>query len=68
MCMHIFQRRDCNFVNGVERLHVVARGEHRHGKHPVEINALDGPGLVHGKLVRGEGSGLIRAEDINTSE
>jgi hypothetical protein len=60
--------QDGNLVNGVERLEVVGRGESGNSHHPVDVLALSDVGLAKRQLVGSEGTGLVRAENVNTSE
>jgi len=59
---------DGNLVDGVERLDVVGRSESGDSHHPVDVLALGDERLTDGKLVSSESTGLVRAENINTSE
>ena len=59
---------DGDLVDGVEVLDVVVGGNGSDSHHPVDINTLGDVGLTDGQLVGGEGTGLIRAEDIDTGE
>lgn len=60
--------QDGNLVNGVERFDIVRRSESSDCHHPVDINAFGNEWLPNGKLVRSESTGLIGAENVNTSE
>jgi hypothetical protein len=60
--------KDGNLVDRVERLQVVGRGESSDGHHPVDILALSDVRLTKRQLVSGKGTGLVRAENVNTSE
>ena len=62
------ESKDSNLVNRVEVLDVVGRGNSGDGHHPVDINTLRDEGLTDGKLVSSEGTSLVGAEDVNTSE
>ena len=59
---------ESDLVNGVERLEVVGRSKGSDSHHPVDVLALSDVGLANGKLVGSESTGLVRAEDIDTSE
>jgi hypothetical protein len=60
--------KDSNLVDGVEVLDVVGRSNSSDSHHPVDINTLHDVGLTDGKLVGSEGTGLVRAENVDTSE
>ena len=60
--------KDGNLVDGVEGLDVVRRSESGDGHHPVDVLALGDERLTDGKLVGSESTGLVRAENINTSK
>lgn len=60
--------QDGNLVDGVERLQVVGRGESGNSHHPVDVLALSDVRLTERQLVSSEGTGLVRAENVNTSE
>lgn len=60
--------QDGNLVNGVERLEVVGRGESGDSHHPVDVLALSDVRLTERQLVSGESTGLVRAENVDTSE
>ncbi|GJC95128.1 hypothetical protein ColKHC_03954 [Colletotrichum higginsianum] len=60
--------QDGDLVNGVESLDVVRRGESGDGHHPVDVDTLHDEGLADGQLVGGEGTGLVGAEDVDTSQ
>ncbi len=64
----VLEGRDGNLVNGVERLDVVRRSESSDGHHEVDINTLRGERLVNGKLVGSKGTGLVGAENVDTSK
>jgi hypothetical protein len=57
-----------NLVDGVERLEVVGRSESGNSHHPVDILALSDVRLTERELVGSESTGLVRAENVNTSE
>jgi hypothetical protein len=57
-----------NLVNGVERLEVVGRGESSDSHHPVDILALSDVRLAERELVGSKSTGLVRAENIDTSK
>lgn len=59
---------DGDLVDGVESLDVVGRSESGDGHHPVDVNTLHDERLADGKLVGSEGTGLVRAENVDTSE
>lgn len=59
---------DGDLVNGVERLQVVGRGKGGDSHHPVDILALSDVGLTERELVGSKSTGLVRAENVNTSE
>lgn len=59
---------DGDLVDGVEGLDVVGRGQSGDGHHPVDVDTLHDEGLADGQLVGGEGTGLVGAEDVDTSE
>lgn len=59
---------DGDLVDGVERLEVVGRSESSDSHHPVDILALSDVGLTERQLVSSEGTGLVRAENVDTSE
>lgn len=60
--------KDGDLIDGVEVLDVVGRGNSSDGHHPVDINTLRDVGLTDGELVGSESTGLVRAENIDTSE
>lgn len=60
--------QDGNLVDGVERLQVVGRSESGDSHHPVDVLALRDVGLTKRQLVGSEGTGLVRAENVDTSE
>lgn len=60
--------QDGNLVDWIQVLSVVGRGKSSDGHHPVDVNAVGDVWLTNGKLVGGEGTGLIRAENVDTSE
>jgi hypothetical protein len=60
--------KERNLVNGVERLEVVGRSKSSDSHHPVDVLALGDVGLTDGELVSSEGTGLVRAENVDTSE
>ncbi|KAH0357736.1 plasma membrane H+-ATPase Pma1, partial [Aureobasidium melanogenum] len=60
--------KDGNLVDGVEGLDVVGRGEGGDGHHPVDVLTLGDERLTDRELVGSESTGLVRAENINTSE
>ncbi|KAG2024738.1 hypothetical protein GB937_003437 [Aspergillus fischeri] len=60
--------KDGNLVNGVEVLDIVVGGNSSNGHHPVDINTLIDVGLTDGELVSSESTGLVRAEDVDTSK
>ena len=60
--------QDGDLVDGVERLEVVGRGESGDSHHPVDVLALGDVGLTERQLVGGESTGLVRAENVNTSK
>jgi len=62
------QSKDGDLVDGVEVLDVVGRGDSGNGHHPVDINTLGDVGLTDGQLVGSESTGLVRAENVDTSE
>jgi hypothetical protein len=57
-----------DFVNGIERLDIVGRSESGNGHHPVDIDAFSGVWLTDGKLVGSQSTGLVRAENVDTSK
>ncbi|GKT88394.1 LOW QUALITY PROTEIN: hypothetical protein Ct61P_06244 [Colletotrichum tofieldiae] len=59
---------DGDLVDGVKGLDVVGRGESGDGHHPVDVNTLHNEGLADGQLVGSEGTGLVGAEDVDTSQ
>jgi hypothetical protein len=59
---------DGNLVDGVEGLEVVGRGESGNSHHPVDILALSDVRLTERELVGSEGTGLVRAENIDTGK
>ena len=62
------ESKDSNLVDGVEVLDVVGRGNSGNGHHPVNINTLSDVGLTDGELVGSQGTGLVRAQNVDTSE
>lgn len=57
-----------SLVNGVDTL-LLARGSQAGSQHEIiGLNTGDGVGLSEGELVLGEGTGLVRAEDLDTSK
>lgn len=60
--------QDGNLVNGVEVLDVVGRSEGGASHHPVDILTLSDVGLTDRELVGSESTGLVRAENVDTSE
>lgn len=60
--------QDGDLVDGVEVLDVVGRGDGSDSEHPVDINTLSDVGLTDGQLVGSQGTGLVGAENVNTSE
>jgi len=62
------QGQDGDLVDGVQVLDVVRRSNGRNSHHPVHIHTLGDIGLTDGQLVGGEGSGLVRAEHVDTGE
>ncbi|GKT48036.1 uncharacterized protein ColSpa_08217 [Colletotrichum spaethianum] len=59
---------DGDLVDGVQGLDVVRRGESGDGHHPVDVNTLHDERLADGQLVGSEGTGLVGAEDVDTSQ
>jgi len=57
-----------NLVDRVERLDVVGRSESGNSHHPVNINTFSGVRLADGKLVGSQSTGLVRAENVDTSK
>lgn len=57
-----------DLVNGVEGLEVVGRSKSSDSHHPVDILALNDEGITDGELVGSESTGLVRAENVDTSE
>jgi hypothetical protein len=62
------ESKDGNLVNGVQVLDVVGRGDGGNSEEPVDINTLGDVGLTDGELVRSQGTGLVRAENVDTSK
>jgi len=60
--------KDGNLIDGVEGLDVVGRSESGDSHHPVDVLALGDERLTNRKLVGSESTGLVRAENVNTSE
>lgn len=60
--------QDGDLVNGVEGLEVVGRSESGDSHHPVDILALNDVGVTDGQLVGSESTGLVRAENVDTSK
>lgn len=60
--------QDGDLVNGVEGLEVVGRSESGNGHHPVDILALNDVGVTDGELVGSESTGLVRAQNVDTSK
>ncbi|KAK1241977.1 LOW QUALITY PROTEIN: hypothetical protein MKX07_007800 [Trichoderma sp. CBMAI-0711] len=60
--------QDGDLVDGVESLEVVGRGKSGNSHHPVDVLALADEGVADGQLVGSESTGLVRAEDIDTSK
>ena len=59
---------NCDLVDGIKRLDVVGRSESSDSHHPVDILAFSDEWLTDGKLVGGESTSLVRAEDVDTSQ
>jgi hypothetical protein len=62
------ESKDSDFVNGVKVLDIVRRGNSGDSHHPVDINTFSNVGLTDRELVGGKSTGLIRAENVDTSE
>lgn len=62
------ERKNSDLVDGVERLDVVGRGQGSACHHPVDVLALSDVWLADRQLVGSEGTGLVRAENIDTSK
>ena len=60
--------QDGDLVDWIQVLCVVGRGKGSDGHHPVDVDTVSDVWLTNGKLVGGEGTGLIRAENVDTSE
>lgn len=59
---------DGDLVNGVEGLEVVGRSKSGNSHHPVDILALNNKWITDGELVGSESTGLVRAENVDTSK
>jgi hypothetical protein len=57
-----------DLIDGIERLEVVGRSQSGDSHHPVDILALGNVWLTERQLVGGEGTGLVRAENIDTGK
>jgi len=57
-----------NLVDRVQGLEIVGRSQSSDGHHPVDILALSDVGLTDTKLVGSKGTGLVRAENVDTSK
>lgn len=62
------QRKNGDLINRVESLNVVGGSESSDSHHPVHVNALHEERLTDGKLVGGQSTSLVGAEDIDTGE
>lgn len=62
------QGENGDLVNRVKSLDVVGGSESRDSHHPVDVNALHEERLTDRKLVGGQSTSLIRAEDIDTGK
>lgn len=62
------ESEDGNLVDGVEGLDVVGRRKSSDGHHPVDVFTLSDERLTDGKLVGSESTGLVRAENVDTSK
>lgn len=62
------QGKDRDFIDGVQALDVVRRGNGGDSHHPVDINTLRDVGLTDGQLVGREGTGLVGAQDVDTGK
>ena len=60
--------QDGDLVDWVQVLGVVGRGKGSDGHHPVDVDTVSDVWLTDRKLVSGEGTRLIRAENVDTSE
>ena len=60
--------KNCDLVDGIQRLDVVGRGESGDSHHPVDILALGDERLANGQLIGSERSSLIGAENVDTGE
>lgn len=61
-------REESDLVDGVEGLEVVRRSESGNSHHPVDVLAFSDVGLTDRELVGSESTGLVRAENVDTSE
>ncbi|TKW53161.1 hypothetical protein CTA1_10886 [Colletotrichum tanaceti] len=62
------ESQDGDLINGVESLDVVRGSESGDSHHPVDVNTLHYEGLTDGQLVGGEGTGLVGAKNVDTSQ
>jgi len=62
------ESEDGDLVNGIEGLDVVRRSQSCDSHHPVDVLAFGDERLTNGKLVSGEGTGLVRTQNVDTCE
>lgn len=62
------QGKNGDLVDGVQSLDVVAGSKRSNGHHPVDVDTVHEERLTNGKLVSGQGTGLVRAENVDTSK
>lgn len=60
--------QDGDLVDGVQGLEVVGRSKGSDSHHPVDILTLADVGVTDGQLVGSESTGLVRAENVDTSK
>jgi len=64
----VLQRLEESLVDGIKTLLLAGSGQAGSEHEVLGVNAGDGIGLVERELVLGEGTSLVRAEDLNTSQ
>ena len=62
------ESHDGNLVDGVQVLEVVVGGNGGDSHHPVDIDTLVDVRLTDGELVGSQGTGLVRAENVDTGK
>lgn len=62
------ERLEESLVNGIDTLLLAGSGQAGSKHQVIGVNALDGVGLRERKLVLGQSTGLVRAENLDTSK